>query len=448
MMNYRYIAKILVEAETPLRIGSGEEGINIDELVATDANGLPNIPGTTITGVLRHSFPEKVANEIFGFQNKNIGTGSRLIVSNANFVGKDGKVIDGLEVIDYTEKDQDKFYSYFKKMAIRDHAKINHFGSAEKHGKFDTQVVFKGCRFVFEIELKSSKEDEEIWNAIIHKLSSPLFRIGGGTRKGFGLLKVISMEQVFFNLQQDSNRYLNRSSRLTIPTQSEKFIPEQAEELIEYNLHLHADDFFMFSSGYGDSVVDAVSKKEKVIKWENGKPKFSEEMILIPATSIKGAISHRTAFHYNKLTHIFADQLDQDKPFEAYVGENNEAVKTLFGYSKDSKSAGKEGQRGRVMIKDVFLQKTENKRFNHVALDSFTGSFIDGALFNEEANYTAEPILISIEVEKEALSDRTIKNAFENTLKDIASGMLPLGGNVMKGFGCFNGIVTIDGREL
>ncbi|RMH63953.1 MAG: CRISPR-associated protein, partial [Calditrichaeota bacterium] len=57
-LNMRYCARVLVEAVTPLKIGTGETVLNIDELVATDANGLPVIPGTALAGVLRHAIPD------------------------------------------------------------------------------------------------------------------------------------------------------------------------------------------------------------------------------------------------------------------------------------------------------------------------------------------------------------------------------------------------------
>ena len=52
---YRFLARIIIEAKTPLNIGSGVKGIKSDSLVLRDINGLPFIPGTTIAGLLRHT---------------------------------------------------------------------------------------------------------------------------------------------------------------------------------------------------------------------------------------------------------------------------------------------------------------------------------------------------------------------------------------------------------
>jgi len=51
---HRYIARIIVEAETPLAVGSDNQQEDMDSPVAKDFNGLPYIPGTALAGWLRH----------------------------------------------------------------------------------------------------------------------------------------------------------------------------------------------------------------------------------------------------------------------------------------------------------------------------------------------------------------------------------------------------------
>lgn len=447
-LDFRYCADILVEAATALKIGIGEKGLNTDELAATDANRLPMIPGTALCGVLRHHFEESEAKNLFGFQDRKEGTGSRLIVTDARFVGKEGEVMDGLQRIDFNS---DEFYSKFMKMATREHCRINHRGVADKEerGKFDSQAVFKGCRFVFAIELIGAKEDESRWENTIEKLSSPLFRIGSGTRKGFGELKIIALDTDICNLSDPDGltRYLNRSSRLRIPKTEYKQNNKDTEFLTHYVLNLKPDNFFMFSSGFGDTEVDAVAKKEIYVEWDQNIPRFSQEKILIPATSVKGAISHRTAFYYNRLTDVFADDLQDAQALSNYVGENNAAVAALFGSAKDDQK----GCRGRVIISDLYVDHWSEKIFNHVAIDRFTGGAIDGALFDEKVTASQEEFKLNVVVENTAFNsqdDPHIQTAFEMVLKDITTGMLPLGGSVNRGHGCFNGTVFRNGEEL
>ena len=438
-MTHRYCARILVEAATPLKIGTGEQGLNIDERVATDANGLPLIPGTALAGVLRHAFRDQdKVRDIFGFQERKKGAGSRLSVSSAHFVGREGEVIDGPTVIDFKN---DTFYSMFRKMAVRDHVRIDHRGVAGDTGKFDSQLVYKGCRFVFDLELKGAEDDGEVWSRLLKLLHSPLFRLGGGTRKGFGELSVKAIDEEVYNLREDSARYMARSARLTVPVGTRSKDKADADEgLIVYNISLRPDDFFIFSAGYGDNDVDSVSKKEPVITWENGRPSFSAEKLLIPASSVKGAIAHRVAFHFNRLSECYADKLAEDERLSNHTGENNKAVVALFGVAKNSDKGEDQGQRGRVIFSDLFRTEAREKIFNHVSIDRFTGGAMDGALYNERVIHMEHPLNLKIVVEAEAFKGQPhVEEAFECALKDLTSGMLPLGGHTMRGHGCFNG---------
>jgi CRISPR/Cas system CSM-associated protein Csm3 (group 7 of RAMP superfamily) len=67
MYTKKYIARFTIESETPLAVGSGEKDILLDRVVAKDANGLPYIPGTSLTGVLRHALGnESFVEDVFG----------------------------------------------------------------------------------------------------------------------------------------------------------------------------------------------------------------------------------------------------------------------------------------------------------------------------------------------------------------------------------------------
>ena len=50
-------------------------------------------------------------------------------------------------------------------------------------------------------------------------------------------------------------------------------------------------------------------------------------------------------------------------------------------------------------------------------------------------------------VKSDALNGK-IETAFENTLKDICKGLLPLGGMTTKGNGIFTGIALKENKEL
>ena len=63
---HRHLARFIIEAVTPLAIGSGQSDIFSDALVIRDVNGLPYIPGSSLAGIVRSMIPEEEAKLIFG----------------------------------------------------------------------------------------------------------------------------------------------------------------------------------------------------------------------------------------------------------------------------------------------------------------------------------------------------------------------------------------------
>jgi len=275
----------------------------------------------------------------------------------------------------------------------------------------------------------------------------------------------------------------------------------------KFSLRISPKDFFIFGAGFGDEDADRISKKEKYIRWVDGKPQLLEnEFILIPATSVKGALWHRVSFHFNKESGNITGELQnskspqkkfdyaslleqieelknnkkitinsEDDVYESLIQEienfsivgckdwqdyikyledegvkinrtssvnsdENKAVNELFGYAKDSEREIA-GKRGSVLLSDIYLPYSNNneKVFNHVKIDRFTGGTLDGALFQEKAFHHTEVFDLDIWVEISVLKDAKIKKAFEQSLTDLESGNLPLGGMTTKGHGFFKG---------
>lgn len=452
---FRHIARIVLEAQTPIAVGSGDTDFITDSPVLKDVNGLPYIPGTSIAGVIRHAIGHDKADNVFGYNNikrPELSVGSNIIFTNALMIGKDGKVVEGLQNLEFIE---DSFYKKFSALPIRQHNSINSKGTVKADGgKFDEQVVYKGTRYVFEIELLSFEEDDQNFNNIIHFLFSDEFRVGSGTRIGFGKMKVVTCKcrTIDMELEEDLKAYIQKSSSLNdssfwSPIESKSTEVEQSENWDTYKLILTPDDFFLFGSGYGSDDADMTPVREAVITWNDGKPIFEDEHVLIPASSIKGAISHRVAYHYNRLNQVYADQI---KESNSKVGENNTAVRELFG-SSGMQDEDKKQLRGNVLFSDLFLKKTDVKEkiLNHVAIDRFTGGAIDGALFQEEVVFGQNTnFSMDLKVNKLIKYNDKVIEALKYTLTDITTGMLPLGGGVNRGHGSFSGIVTCNDEPL
>ena len=454
---HRLLARFVIEAETPLAVGSGEKDILTDALVATDVNELPYIPGTAIAGVMRHAIGEERAKEFFGkhVENSKDCQGSEIIFSEAKMIGSDGKVVDGLKTIDF---DKDPFYAKFKELPIRQHAKITDKGVTASGGKFDEQVVYQGTRFVFEIEMVSEDKDGapkklDDFLDVLRELNSQTLRIGSGTRSGFGKIAVkkVVWRKLDLTNSADLECYLNKSSDLSQPFEGDVFDEAaDSDKWVTYELMLQPEDFFLFGSGFGDEDVDMTPVKEEAIGWdENGKPHFKKNdngdtsCVLIPATSLKGAIAHRTAYHYNRLKERYVDGSDLDKTPKA--GRESEVIRELFGYESQDEKFQK---RGNVIFDDIIQCSLPEKVLNHVSIDRFTGGAIESALFDEKVLFgNGKSFTTKIMVDKTALDkDPDYRIAFECALKDLVDGTLPLGGGVNRGNGCFGGSVKeIDG---
>ncbi len=428
--NYRYVAQVTIEATTPIRTVSGKSDIFIDSPVLKDWNGLPMILGSSIAGVLRHSFDKKFADRIFGFEKEkeDKGFGSRIIVSNAHMCDENGFIHQELGL------PQNDFLNKYHNLPVREHTAIDEKGVAKNNSKFDEEVVFAGTRFKFELEFLSDKDEEskKAWNKILDKLSDPLFRLGAGSTKGFGKFKVVECFESSYEMGVDYDEKPSDLNKKIGENIINKF--QDQNKSIKYVINLeHEENFFIFGAGFGDDEVDDIAVTEEIVEWnKEGKAKFSKQKVLFPASSLKGALSHRIAFHYNRLNKIFADKV---KDIKEHIGSNNKAVSTIFGAKKGDKNESK----GLALFSDMYEKYDESKIkiFDHVKIDRFTGGAVEGALFNEKV-IADDKITWQIEIVlSKNIEDKQIIEAFEATLDDLARGWLPLGGKVNRGHGVF-----------
>jgi len=203
---------------------------------------------------------------------------------------------------------------------------------------------------------------------LLNQLKSPLFRIGQGTRKGYGKLAVISCKTKVFDLTTPDGfeDYLDFDNSLNSSNSCLQEIADlkNNEKLLHYELKLKPENFFIFGAGFGDNEVDNIPVTEDVITYDKEKIRAPQKMTLIPASSIKGALSHRTAFHYNRKTKRFADNYaneikENTKELMNFVETNNNAVFELFGAEEGLKN--RHGQRGKIIINDILLSNIKNE---------------------------------------------------------------------------------------
>lgn len=454
-LSHFYIARIVLENETLISIAAnGSDGV-FDLRLVRDANGLPAIPATSITGVLRSLYGEG-ENNLFGFQNKKEGQSSLVQISWAHITDSKGNYLHGLET-DSDKIQQDKLlklaYDTNNAPVIRDRVSISHKGVAKNTGKFDRSVLPAGFRFVCEISLWSDKANDDRWNKLIGLLQHPLFRLGGNTRSGLGKIKIVKFFSKSFDLceKEDRNAFSKLSRRLDDTTDlNDTFNQLQTVEsaLVTATLTLNPESFWRIGGGNiaqgkaDGKEADMLAKTETRVVWNaNGHAEIQEnrkEPLLIPATSIKGALSHRIVFHDNCLNGVWADEIGE-KANEL----SNALVQQLFGHAKDSDKES--GQVGNVLIDDVFLPNNDFGIQMHNCIDRFTGGVREHMLFSEELAYKSkQPITMTMTFDTAKLASLIPqqKQAIHKAIKDLCEGRLALGAGSNKGHGFMTGNCT------
>ena len=433
----RIVAHIIFEADSALRFGCGDFDMLYDSPIQRDFNGLPMILGTSICGVIRANaktiFSQNEVEKLFGTNDSS----SKLIFSNALLLNEKMQVCESL--IPFSTITKSQFLSYFLHLPQRQHNKINEKGVCEDGAKFDEETIYKGTRFKCALEMKCENErDEKDFFNILSLFSSPYIRFGAGSTKGFGIIKTL---EIRYEILQNP---LNKSNSLN-ESLSQIFTPQNFEpkaDFTRYTLNLTPENVFLFGSGFGDEDADSIAVSENVVDYENAT--LSKAKLLIPASSIKGALSQRTKFYINK--HL-GNVINSPKSDDVNL---NQIHSTLFG-SADTNQPTK----GKILISDIYLDY-DNKQtqiFVHNSIDRFSASVIDGALFQEKATFapTNNPtfcIDIFVATNQHSQDFALALNAFEKALVDVCNGFLPLGAMSSKGHGFFSGNLHKNGESI
>jgi len=469
-------ARITIQFTTPFHVGNGERSEGSDAGVVTDANGLPALPGSSLQGALRSAAAQAMGEHhvfaLFGRpatrDNQDDAHAARLRFSWGRIHGKNDKPVTGL--LSPGDIAADPVLDDAAHPTLRDHVRMNHrkVADADDQGKFDELAVSAGHRFTFEIVLHDDGDAlEKEWNALLEDvLQNPATRFGGKTRRGFGAFKIVRLQQRAFDLSnpQDQAAWLAHPQSLAEETNLETK-EVRSQSTAAKTITLTPETPWMVGGG-DDPDADSAPVRDTRILWpgEAGHPGGDlpeiQECFLLPGSSVKGALAHRTCFHYNRLQGKFADKLGAGD-MKNYVGEDNHAVESLFGVianEEPSDGRGKTNQTGRpgiVFIDDVFIPVFGTPRLpaqNHVAIDPFTGGAKDTALFQDRPLPPGVPEKIEIPLSFQPGKTETLEprvfDAFLAALDDLCQGRLALGAHSGRGYGFFSGTHDVQGAEV
>lgn len=448
-----HVARITLEALSPLMIASGEADPLFDVLLARDANGLPFIPATSIAGVLRSALPldDGMKNELLGeemwSENKNPG---RLSLTDGLALNGSLRPVDGMPR-DKADADAlaDSIFQWLQDVqpVVRDHVRIDPTGTVDDRGKFTRAAAPKGTRFLFACEMWAAPEearpdDAAPWQTFQAAVKDAVLAFGGATRAGYGQAHTIAVETRAFDMRKADDRdAARRSHKLSEPLGGMKLNLPGKHRTADVEITLQPEDLFRFGQGAEDDRHDADLRpvRQDVISWKNGRGRIDNNRYFIPASAIKGPLRHRTEYHLRCIKECFAGEDDEAKKAVAV----DDLINRYFGTRKD----GGGGNTGQLWFEDIALAAPDDTALKTIArtsIDRFTGGVRRKALYTEQALQNMPAIVLRIGCDGRSGWDRDFDKAFDAALSDLSEGWLPLGASGTKGLGAFR---SNRGRE-
>lgn len=485
----RVIARVVLELTSPLSISTGDAGDDADNALVCDANGLPAIPGTSLAGVLRSAWaPTRGAlgkdrkGAAFGYQDK-APSGvtpeamrSLVRVSWGAIHDASDKPVEPRRPADAIDDD---VLTAARVPIVRDHVRLDHRGTVDGTGKYTRASVMAGHRFTVELET-SGRYATKLMTELIEVLGDPATRLGGRTRAGLGAFRLVRYARRDYDLSVDGgdlNDWIERSLSLREPLKGAPVVDVEADDKAvppdTLALSLVPTEPWQIGAGDEDSLGDVqnaqpddehyrpdiVPYTEERIVWKSGTGKLSAPQLVLPASAIKGALRHRTAFYLRLADEDFAHTKSDDPHWRA--GELP-GIKALFG---EINGAG-QGQVGLLFIDDVRLDLPPKGLLasTHVSIDRFTGAPMNGHLFTDISVDSDTPLPVRLRLDfagvqgaflnSERVKVQRVKRpdashedtrahlaealkAFKRAVTDLCTESLQLGAGAGRGYGYF-----------
>ena len=471
-LNQVCLARLVLEVITPLSISTGSPDGVFDSALVRDANDLPAIPASSLAGVLRHlctqQYGADMAKRLFGFQERDHGAVSRLHLGWGLLLDSRGRAAAGL-LLGEAEKRlrEDALFrdalDQIEAPMHRNRVRLTHRGAAADTGKFDRSVLTAGHRFAVELRLDTEAQDSgEQWNKVLALFSHPGLRLGGGTRAGLGHLRCISIHVGHFDLRVPKQaRAL--ADLGTDPSDlrnlAEHFLPPvDSSGWVQADLSLDARNLWRMGQGdvpmgkldTDEKVPDLLPVSERCVSWSQGTGAVSvQRYLLMPASSLKGVLLHRMAFHARRFKRDWAhpERLG-DKDGHPLLPDE---VQALAGNVKDRQGGKDEtssqGWAGCLYIDDIYLLAPKTVRLMHNSIDRFTGGVREHMLFEEQTILGGKiQVPISLDLQRLQCAAQVhgtnlddIQKAFLAALRDLCEGRLALGARSTSGHGFFQG---------
>lgn len=443
-MTHIILSRIVIETISPMAINTGGRETGFDTQLARDVNGLPYIPGTSVAGVWRHICESAIGEEEsrfwFGFSDRDKSSRSLLAVSNGCIHDHMNKPVQGLKPLSAISKDPLLAELKREKPLHREHVRMNDRGVAAHEGKYDQVLLPTGTRFTIELRVQTdsySSEFEKRWLNLVSLWNDRRFVFGATTRNGLGRFKIISTQQNLIDLQQGATASKCIADWRNGVNCNNLNLPANVNEATKLIAELGVKALDNWRSGVGsqqlgkvsDSNVNIITYSENVIEWKSNQGALSRApRAVLAGSTIKGILAHRIAFHYNRHTQRWAENLEEasHKEWEA----RPLGLSQILGHADEENHEASTA--GKLFIDDAQIEYKDTIVRTHNSIDRFTGGVRKGALYSEELLYQPS-FTIRIWAPSEISLDKALKSALADTVKDIETGLLPFGAGAGRG---------------
>ncbi|EIC24030.1 RAMP superfamily CRISPR-associated protein [Thiorhodovibrio frisius] len=441
-------ARVTLELVTPLSIASGAFDPLYDQPLAQDANGLPTIPGTTLAGVLKAALPPTMRVMLGDWEKS-----SRLTLSAARIHNADDRPLDGLCLNSRAYQQDAILAPLLAAPPLRQQVRLTEYGTAADTGKFDRCIVPGGHRFTFELCLwgEDAAEQRTAWEGIRQQWLEQPPRLGGGTRNGLGLVRVVRWREGTFDLRDPEayQRWRALPRRLDGDPAAFVAFPAGDASPAARTLVLPLRPLGVWRIGDGTRPLGEPAREpqrlpltEDWVRWSIDATGCTrgvlEQAVVIPGAGIKGALRHRTLFHLCRLQGWFAG------PDDASQQQAEPLMHSLFGSAVTTPDAV--GQAGRLFFADLCLpvHAVSPKVVPHNSIDRFTQGGRQGRLFSEQVLYAGATWPLRIGLGDLTTVADPLRRALRLALHDLATGQLAVGAGAAKGQGFLEAAEPLD----
>ncbi len=388
--------RIVFQLASALSVGSGENHYSDGDLVR-DSAGEPFIPGSSLAGIYRSFLKEEDAERYFETaKDKEERVGSQVTVYDAK--------------LHYIIEDQEKEGSFYRSV-LRDSVALDEWKTGKERSKFDFEVIEPGAEFVTYLEQNCRNDDKDIGAELAWVWKKQQIRIGRKTMRGLGSIKKVRVYRRSFELDRKAelDAWLDFDMYREEDWKNQEFEEKDKQEIrrkdkisIEFTLKQKGGiSIRRYTTKVSNGQAQPDAEQLTCIMERDGK-----EIPYIPGSSWSGAFRH----HMESL---------------------------IPGCTKDY--FGSIERRSSVRFEESIIERASQKILTRNAVDRFTGSVIETALFTEKMWYGGETVLrIEIPVVLDGLSIE-FRQALAASLVDLHMGILSVGGQTAVGRGIFEG---------